>query len=140
MRLQDSHAAEVHRLADLLATAIRQKGVRRDALEDKLALRRGELTELLSGSDLRLGELLRLLEALELHPWHFFRVAFNRPRPRAGSESAPGAEEELVVSLREAGAAAEPDFNESAERREGEPPAAEGSGGQDPARGARGSS
>lgn len=99
---------------------------------------RGDLSELLSGdADLRLADLLRILEALEVHPWHFFRVAFHRPPARAGSEGAPGAEEELVAVLQkarssEADLAAAPEAAESAEAdgwAEEPPPTAEGSGG-----------
>lgn len=144
MSRHDPHAAEVRRLAELLACAVRQKGTSRRALEEKLGMSRGDLSELLSGdADLRLSDLLRILEALEVHPWYFFRVAFSRPRTRAGAAGDSGAEEELVAVLQNARspqAARTAELAESDGWVEEPPPTAEGNDGPDRARGARGSS
>lgn len=141
MTYQDPHTAEVRRLAELLACAIRQKGIPRRVLEAKMGLERGALSELLSGDgELHLRDLLRILEVLELHPWHFFRVAFNRPRVRTGSAGDPGAEEELVAALRSARPSRAAELSGIEAPNEEPSLAAGGNGGSDPARGVLGSS
>lgn len=103
MALRDPYSAEVRRVVELLAYGVRQKGLSRRALEEKMGMSRGYLSELLSGDvDLRISYILMILEALEIHPWQFFRVAFNRPQlGRSAPVPEASAEEELLAVMQQ---------------------------------------
>lgn len=100
-------------MVDLLAYAVRRKGVTRRSIEEKMGVSRGYLSELLSGEiDLRLSQMLMILEALEVRPRDFYRIVYNYEGSLAQEELAlamaqcseetpdPGAEELLRFDAR----------------------------------------
>lgn len=111
--MQRRYESEVRRVVDLLAYAVRRKGVTRRSIEEKMGVSRGYLSELLSGEiDLRLSQILMILEALEVHPRDFYRIVYNYEGTLAQEELAlavaqgsdapsdPGAEELLKFDAR----------------------------------------
>lgn len=64
-------------LAGALGRAIKESGVRRQALEQKMGLSKGYLSRILGGRiELRAEQIFDILEALEIDPGTFFRAAY----------------------------------------------------------------
>ena len=77
----DSLDSEVRRLADLLDHVVRLSKRSRRSLEADLGLGSSGLSKILKGTiRLQVSHVLSVLEALQVDPYDFFRVAYGRRR------------------------------------------------------------
>lgn len=73
--------SEVRRLSELLEALVRLSKRSRRSLEEELSLGSSGLSKILRGTvRLQVSHVLILLEALQVDPYDFFRVAYGRRR------------------------------------------------------------
>jgi transcriptional regulator with XRE-family HTH domain len=79
--LDSSIDAETRRLADLLDHVVRLSKRSRRSLESELGLGSSGLSKILKGTiRLQVSHVLSVLEALQVDPYDFFRIAYGRRR------------------------------------------------------------
>ncbi|HEX5759499.1 MAG TPA: hypothetical protein VF121_09920, partial [Thermoanaerobaculia bacterium] len=73
---------EVERLLDLLKTVVKMSGISVSEIERRMEQSAGYLSRLWSGAiGMKLGHVYEILEAIELHPAEFFRLAYPQDPP-----------------------------------------------------------
>jgi transcriptional regulator with XRE-family HTH domain len=106
------------RVAEVLSAAVRIAGRSRLSMEHQMGLSSGYLSKILGGTvELRLRHVSMILDALEVDPADFFRVAF----PRRQSSSRAGRRlmedvESLLARERAPEALADDEFDEQVKR------------------------
>jgi transcriptional regulator with XRE-family HTH domain len=106
------------RVAEVLSAAVRIAGRSRLSMEQQMGLSSGYLSKILGGTvELRLRHVSMILDALEVDPADFYRVAF----PRRQSSSRAGRRlmedvESLLAKERAPEALADDEFDEQVKR------------------------
>lgn len=117
--LDSSIDAETRRLADLLGHVVRLSKRSRRSLEAELSLGSSGLSKILKGTiRLQVSHVLSVLDALQVDPYDFFRVAYGRRRlekspliEQLRALVEPGREKETEKAERQAGGEL-PDFED----------------------------
>lgn len=79
----DLNAEDTRRLAEILSVLIRVSGRSRRSIEEEMGLGSSGLSKILGGTvRLQVTHVLDILQALEVDPGDFFRMAFPRRRLR----------------------------------------------------------
>jgi transcriptional regulator with XRE-family HTH domain len=79
----DLNAEDARRLAEILSVLIRVSGRSRRSIEEEMGLGSSGLSKILGGTvRLQVTHVLDILQALEVDPGDFFRMAFPRRRLR----------------------------------------------------------
>jgi transcriptional regulator with XRE-family HTH domain len=90
MSSQMSIEREIERVIDLLKVKIRDRGFTQMEIQEALAWGRSYVSQLLKGhKGLRLEQILKILEVLDIEPAEFFRELYNFPRPTTEQGETP---------------------------------------------------
>lgn len=116
----DTSDWKVVRIAEVLSAAVRVAGRSRLSLEQQMSLSSGYLSKILGGTvELRMRHVFMILEAIEVDPADFFRVAFPQRFHPAASRTARRLMEDVETLLNQGHAPealSEDDFDEQVKR------------------------